>query len=114
MGYEAVNTTGQVDPTIVMRHMVDVTSQKGGIGIVGVYNGGEANFDVGQAFAKGIATNGAVVLPLEHATELTQLIAAGKAWPSFIVIGTIGIGEAPEYYARFARPKETKVVIEFP
>lgn len=114
VGYEAENSTGQVDSSIVMRQMVNVTAARGGIGIVGVYSSGQADMDIGQAFGKAISVSGGVILPLQHAAELVQLISSGRASPGFIVSSTIGIEEAPTYYNRFDKRQETKVVIQFP
>jgi threonine dehydrogenase-like Zn-dependent dehydrogenase len=111
VGFEAVNATGQVDASITLRQALNVTAPKGGIGIVGLFSGGLNDFDIGQAFEKSIAVDGGVVLPLQVASELVPLITSGKAKPSFIVSSVIDIEEAPEYYARFSRHEESKVVI---
>ena len=111
VGYEAENATGQIDSSITLRQALNVTAPRGGIGIVGVFNLGLNNFDIGQAWNKSIAVDGGVVLPLQVASELVPLIESGKAKPSFIVSSIIDIEEAPEYYARFSKREETKVVI---
>jgi threonine dehydrogenase-like Zn-dependent dehydrogenase len=111
VGYEAVNATNQTDASITLRQALNVTAPRGGIGIVGLFSGGLNGFDIGQAFEKTIAVDGGVVLPLQVASELVPLITSGKAKPSFIVSSIIDIEEAPEYYARFSRHEETKVVI---
>lgn len=111
VGYEAENATGQVDSTITLRQALNVTANRGGIGVVGVLNEGLNNFDIGQAFEKAIAITGSVVLPLQVASEVVPLVRSGRAKPSFIVSSVIDIEEAPEYYARFDRREETKVVI---
>lgn len=112
VGYEAENTTGQIDASITLRQALNVTATRGGIGIVGLFNEGLNSFDIGQAFEKSIAVDGGIVLPLQQvAAELVPLVRSGKAKPSFIVSSIIDIEEAPEYYARFSRREETKVVI---
>lgn len=111
VGFEAVNATGQVDPSITLRHALNVTAPRGGIGILGLFSEGLNNFDIGQAFEKSIAVRGGVVLPLQVASELVPLISSGKAKPNFVVSSIIDIEEAPEYYARFSRHEESKVVI---
>jgi threonine dehydrogenase-like Zn-dependent dehydrogenase len=113
VGFEAETASGDVDATIVPRSLLNVTAPSGGIGIVGLYSAGLSNFDIGQAFEKTIAVNGGVVLPLQVASELVPLITSGIAKPSFIVSSVIDIEDAPEYYARFNRREETKVVIKF-
>ncbi|KAM5344112.1 hypothetical protein ACJ41O_012649 [Fusarium nematophilum] len=115
VGYEAVNAQGEVELGIVLRNMVNVTSNYGGIGVAGVYLGDEAtSMSLTQFWRKGLTMGSGIVLPLQHATELVRLIASGSASPSFIVSSTIGIEEVPEYYRRFDQHLETKVVIQFP
>ncbi|KAF2830048.1 GroES-like protein [Ophiobolus disseminans] len=112
VGYEAETASGEVDASITLRQMVNVTAQRGGMGIVGLFNATVSDFSIGSAFEKAIAINGGIVLPLvEVAAELVPLIASGQAHPSFIVSSIIGIEQAPEYYARFNRREETKVII---
>lgn len=113
VGFEAENATGQVDASITLRQALNVTAPRGGIGIVGLFSQGLNNFDIGQAFEKAIAVDGGIVLPLQMASELVPLVRSGRAKPSFIVSSVIDIEEAPEYYARFSRREETKVVIRF-
>ncbi|KAH8589879.1 alcohol dehydrogenase [Bisporella sp. PMI_857] len=115
VGYEAVNAQGEVELGIVLRNMMNITSDYGGIGVVGVYLGEETTtISMTQFWRKALTMGSGIVLPLQHATELVQLIASGRASPSFIVSATIGIEETPEYFRRFDQHLETKVVIEFP
>ncbi|KAF7556167.1 hypothetical protein G7Z17_g1613 [Cylindrodendrum hubeiense] len=115
VGYEAVNAQGEVELGIVLRNMMNVTSRYGGIGVVGVYLGNEQlSMSMTQFWGKALRMDSGIVLPLQHATELVQLIQSGRASPSFIVSSTIGIEEAPEYYRRFDQHLESKVVIVFP
>jgi threonine dehydrogenase-like Zn-dependent dehydrogenase len=112
VGFEAETANGTVDASIVLREMVEVTAPGGGMGIVGLYNDTLSDFNIGGAYVKQIAINGGIVLPLQGvASELVPLITSGRAHPSFIVSSIIDIEEAPEYYARFSRREETKVVI---
>ncbi|KAJ4142814.1 hypothetical protein NW754_010253 [Fusarium falciforme] len=113
VGYEAENAQGEVDSAIVLRHLLNVTGPAGGIGVLGLYNVDETNFDIGRAFSSRISVTAGVVLPLQVASELVPLITSGKASPSFIVSSVIDIEDAPEYYTRFSRRQETKVVIRF-
>jgi threonine dehydrogenase-like Zn-dependent dehydrogenase len=88
------------------------TADGGGMGIVGLFNDTLNDFSIGTAYTKQIAINGGIVLPLQGvASELVPLITSGRAHPSFIVSSIIDIEDAPEYYARFSRREETKVVI---
>jgi threonine dehydrogenase-like Zn-dependent dehydrogenase len=115
VGYEAVNSTGQVDSGITMRQLANVTAAQGGIGVLGIHVGSGAmrNFDIGQVYSKGLSLEGGGVLPLQVASQLVPLVVSGRATPSFIVSSVIGIEEAPQYYARYNSLLETKVVIRF-
>ncbi|RAR10089.1 GroES-like protein [Stemphylium lycopersici] len=114
VGFEAENANGTVDSSITLREMVEVTAGGGGMGIVGLFNNTLNDFGIGTAYTKNLAINGGIVLPLQGvARELVPLVNSGRAHPSFIVSSIIDIEEAPEYYARFSRREETKVVIRF-
>ncbi|KAL5370875.1 hypothetical protein DPSP01_014621 [Paraphaeosphaeria sporulosa] len=114
VGYEAVNAQGEIELGIVIRNMMNVTSDYGGIGVVGVYRGDETTtMSMTQFWRKALTMGSGIVLPLQHATELVQLIASARAKPSFIVSATIGI-EVPKYFRRFDQHLETKVIVEFP
>ncbi|KAM0548765.1 hypothetical protein ACHAPJ_009761 [Fusarium lateritium] len=112
VGFEAENAQGEVDSEIILRSLVTVTGQRGGIGIVGVYNNA-TDLDYGTAYNKRVTINGGIALPLEVASELVPLVNSGIAKPGFIVSSIINIEDAPEYYRRFDRRQETKVVIKF-
>ncbi|CAG9983061.1 unnamed protein product [Clonostachys byssicola] len=113
VGFEAVDAKGNVDAGLVLRQAVNVTAQRGGIGIVGLYNSTLTDFGIGSVFEKGLRVQGGVVLPLQGvAQELVPLVASGKLKPSFIVSSIISLEDAPEYYHRFDHHKETKVVIQ--
>ncbi|KAF4965408.1 hypothetical protein FSARC_6786 [Fusarium sarcochroum] len=114
VGSEAINATGQIDVTSLMNNLINVTTPFGGISIMGGFTGGEGNFDIGKAFTKGLSTVGGLSLPLERASQLLPLIAAGSVNPSFVVSSTIDIEQASEYYRRFDKHEETKVIIRFP
>lgn len=113
VGYEGIHANGTVDAGIVLHQAVNVTAQRGGIGVVGLYNSSLGDFGIGSVFEKALTVQGGVVLPLQGvAQELVPLVASGKAKPSFIVSSIIDLEEAPEYYSRFNRHEETKVVIQ--
>ncbi|THX06976.1 GroES-like protein [Aureobasidium pullulans] len=114
VGYEARLPNGTMDESITLRQLVNVTANQGGIGVVGLHNNGTYNFDIGTVFNKALTIQGGIVLPLQQvAAELVPLMTSGRANPSFIVSSVIGIEQAPEYYARFSRHEESKVVIRF-
>ncbi|KAL4901006.1 hypothetical protein BDW74DRAFT_182339 [Aspergillus multicolor] len=113
VGYEAVDSSGAVDPGITVRQLINVTAARGGIGVVGLFSSGQADIDYGAAYAKKVSVNGGIVLPLQVASEIVPLINSGQVHPGFIVSSVIGIEEAPEYFGRFERAEESKVVISF-
>lgn len=116
VGFEAEDAQGNVNSSIVLRQAGQVVAPQGGIGVVGVYGNGNQTqtVDVRSLFTRGFSVRGGISSPLSLGTEMLNLITAGKVRPSSIVSATIGIEQAPEYYARFDRREETKVVIEFP
>lgn len=113
VGFEARNAAGEVQSTVVLDNAVAVTGSYGGIGMLGVY-GSNQTFPVGDFWGKALTMGSGIVLPLQFADELVQLVSSGRASPHFVVSASIGIEEAPEYYSRFDRHEESKVVIRFP
>lgn len=119
VGYEAINATGAEDSEVTLRNLIRVTAAHGGIGVVGLFgsfaaggpDAGNAGIPYGDAYSKRVSIDGGVVLPLQMAGEIVPLIESGQARPSFIVSSVIGLEQAPEYYGRFNRTEESKVVI---
>ncbi|KAI8725710.1 PKS-ER domain-containing protein [Fusarium sp. LHS14.1] len=116
VGWEAEDAQGNVNSSIVLHQAGQVVAPQGGIGIVGVYGAGDQaqTVDIKPLFLDGFSVRGGISAPLALGTEMLNLISAGKVRPSSIVSAVIDIEQAPEYYARFDRRQETKVVIEFP
>ncbi|KAL4897043.1 hypothetical protein BDV59DRAFT_83842 [Aspergillus ambiguus] len=128
VGMEAVNRDGIIDEGIVTENMVAVAAIQGGIGQVGVYMAQESSpgaplgdtlspnisFPITDFFEKHLRYEAGVVDPKVVAPELVELIASGRAHPSFIASAVIDIEEAPRYYERFDRHEEIKVYIRFP
>lgn len=116
VGWEAEDAQGNVNSSIVLHQAGQVVAPQGGIGVVGVYGAGNQTqaVDLRPLFMGGFSVRGGVSAPLDLGTEMLNLIAAGKVHPGSIVSAVINIEQAPEYYARFSRRQETKVVIEFP
>ncbi|KAK2051144.1 GroES-like protein [Colletotrichum caudatum] len=128
VGMEALNSKVEMDESVVVRQMIEVAHFGGGIGQLGVYRSQESSpgapygsdisstipFSVSAFFAKGLSFRTGAVDPKEYAPQLIDLINSGKAHPSFVISAVIGINDAPEYYDRFNRKKETKVAIYFP
>ncbi|KAI8711057.1 putative Alcohol dehydrogenase [Fusarium sp. LHS14.1] len=128
VGMESLNANLEIDEDILIHQMVAVTHASGGLGIVGVYLAGpdspssprgstispNATLEMTQFFSKRLQMRAGPVDPKDVAADLVQLVTAGKARPSFITSSTISIEDAPEYYQRFNKTKETKVFIQFP
>ncbi|KAL4910560.1 hypothetical protein BDW74DRAFT_184438 [Aspergillus multicolor] len=129
VGFEAVNATGHRTDGIVPRNLLSVAAQQGGIAIAGVYTGGENStqgapladqipaqvpFSVSSLWEKALTVGSGIVLPLEHAQGLVDLVAADRATPSFVISSVIDIEDAPEYYRRYSDHLEHKIVIRFP
>ncbi|KAK5311760.1 hypothetical protein LTR93_011602 [Exophiala xenobiotica] len=113
VGFEGIAANGTVDAGFVLRQAVNVTAQRGGIGILGLYNSSLSDFSIGSVCEKALRVEGGVVLPLQGvAQELATLVTSGKAKPGFIVSSIIDLEEAPEYFARFNQHEEIKVVIQ--
>ncbi|KAJ9215214.1 hypothetical protein DTO166G4_3099 [Paecilomyces variotii] len=128
VGFESVNAAGQRDDGLVPRNLIAVTANQGGIAIAGVYTGGqnstrgaprassipaEVPLSVSSLWEKALTVGSGIVLPLEHAQALVDLVASERATPSFVVSSIIDIEQVPEYYRRFSDHREHKVVIRF-
>lgn len=127
VGYEAVNENLEPEENVILRHMVAVLANGGGIGGIGIYNSQRNSsgvplgakyppligFPVAEFFGKRLTWRAGGVNIREIAPELVQLVASGIAKPGFVFSRTIGIEEAPEYYRRFDQHEETKVAISF-
>lgn len=127
IGYEAVNANLRHEQNIVINNMISVTAQGGGIGEIGWFTVSENSsgtprgstmsptieFPISEFFDKGLSIRSGAVDVLPWASTLVDLIASGRARPGLIVSSVIGIEDVPEYYERFDRHLETKVMIQF-
>lgn len=128
VGAEAVNTRLERQQNVILNQMIEVTRPRGGIGIVGEHStvgNDTAGAPLGstlqpiyelpfsQLYMKSLSIRGGSVDPKLYAAQLIELIASGKARPSFIISALIDMEEVPEYYERFDRREEVKVVIRF-
>lgn len=128
VGMEAVNARGESEEGIILRNMINVVAQNGGIGQIGVYMRQETSpaaplgdsipqnvpFAISDFFLKHLRYEAGIVDPKVLAPQLVELISAGRARPSFISTAEIRIDEVPRYYERFDRKEEIKVYIHFP
>lgn len=125
VGYQCCDHHRHEVPNLTMNNLVKTVRATGGIGVVGVFiaedpgakdklaKQGQLAFDFGQFWMKGqhIATGQANVKAYNR--QLRDLIAAGKANPSFIVSHELPLDQAPEAYKNFDARKEgwTKVIL---
>ena len=125
VGYQCCDKHRNEVPNLTMNNLVKTVRATGGIGVIGVFIGkdpgakdelakqGQMAFDFGQFWMKGqhIATGQANVKAYNR--QLRDLIAAGKANPSFIVSHELSLEQAPEAYKNFDERKDgwTKVIL---
>ncbi|KAI3527321.1 alcohol dehydrogenase GroES-like domain-containing protein [Colletotrichum filicis] len=128
VGIEALNSTLEHQPNIILNQMVNLTHVGGGIGQVGVYMAQPdspgsplgstfspiAEFPLSDFFGKRLKFQAGPVDPKVYAPMLVELISSGKASPHFIASASISIEDVPAYYARFNAHDEIKVFISFP
>jgi threonine dehydrogenase-like Zn-dependent dehydrogenase len=128
VGAEAMNNRLERQQNVILNQMIEVTRPRGGIGIVGEHSTVGNNtagaplgstlepiyeFPFSQLYMKSLSIRGGSVDPKLYAAQLIDLIASGKARPSFIISALIDMEEVPEYYERFDKREEVKVVIRF-
>ena len=125
VGYQAHDPQGEEHPNMTLNNLVRSVRFTGTIGVVGVYvpqdpgakddlaKQGEVAFDFGQFWFRG-QTMGSGQCPVKRYNRpLRDLIAAGKATPSWIVSHELTLDEAPDAYEHFDARDEgwTKVVL---
>ncbi|MFE4599961.1 glutathione-independent formaldehyde dehydrogenase [Kitasatospora indigofera] len=116
VGYQAHDPQGQEDASLTLNGLIEAVRFCGDIGVVGVFlpedpGGGDAQgeleakgkvpIDFGMMWFKGqrMGTGQAPVKRYNRA--LRDLIAAGRAEPSFVVSHELGLDQAPEAYEHF-------------
>jgi glutathione-independent formaldehyde dehydrogenase len=125
VGWQAHDPQGTEHPNLPMNQLVASVRATGAIGVVGVYvpadpgspdelgREGRIAFDFGLFFQKGLRMGSGQANVKAYNRQLRDLIAAGRATPSFLVSHEVGLDEAPNAYAHFdARDQGwTKVVL---
>ncbi|WP_454140900.1 glutathione-independent formaldehyde dehydrogenase [Microbacterium lacticum] len=126
VGYQAHDPQGNEDPAVTLNMLINSVRFTGGIGTVGVFvpqdpggkddlaKQGKVAIDFGTHWFKG-QTMGSGQCPVKrYNRQLRDLIAAGKATPSWIVSHEISLDQAADAYKNFdARSKGwTKVLIK--
>ena len=126
VGYQAHDPQGDEHPNMTLNSLVRSVRFTGGIGAVGVYvpqdpggadqlaQQGQVAFDYGLHWFKG-QTLGSGQCPVKkYNRRLRDLVAGGKATPSFIVSHELPLTQGPDAYAHFDARDDgwTKVVLK--
>lgn len=125
VGWQAHDADGHELPAVTMNNLVRSVRATGAIGAVGVFvmsdtrspdqlmRKGEVAFDIGMFFQKGLRIGSGQTSVKAYNRRLRDLIAAGRAQPSFLVSHNLGLDEAPDAYQHFDQRDEgwTKVVL---
>ena len=112
-------------PNIVLNNLIATVRPTGAIGIPGLYvpsdpggvdeaaKRGALSINFGKLFEKGLSLGTGQCNVKQYNAYLRDMIAAGRASPSFVVSHEIGLDEAPDAYRKFDMRVEgyTKVII---
>jgi glutathione-independent formaldehyde dehydrogenase len=126
VGYQAHEPDGQEQANLTMNRLVASVRFTGKIGNVGVFvpkdpggsdelaKQGRIAFDYGMFWFKGQHIGSGQAPVKKYNRQLRDLIAAGKAEPSFIVSHELPLDQAPEAYKHFDARDDgwTKVVLK--
>ena len=126
VGYQAHDPQGTEDPAMTLNRLIQSVRITGGIGVVGVFlpadpGGPDANakegkiaIDYGQQWLKGQSIGSGQCPVKRYNRQLRDLIAVGKAKPSWIVSHEIPLSEAVDAYQHFGARNDgwTKVVLK--
>src|ERR1700688_4096415 len=126
VGYQAHDVEGHEHPNMTMNNLVSSVRATGQLGVVGVFPSkdpkaedklekhGQIAFDLGNFFEKGLSMGSGQANVKKYNRHLCQLIASGKAKPSFLVSHELPLDEAADAYKHFdARERGwTKVVLK--
>jgi threonine dehydrogenase-like Zn-dependent dehydrogenase len=126
VGYQAHDPQGHEHPNMTMNNLVNSVQPTGRLGVVGVFlphdpggadelaREGEIAFDMGLFWFKGQSMGTGQTNVKAYNRHLRDLIAEGKAKPSFIVSHELPLKEAPDAYRHFDARDEgwTKVILK--
>jgi glutathione-independent formaldehyde dehydrogenase len=126
VGYQAHDPEGNEHPNDTLNKLVKSVRFTGRIGSIGVFvpqdpggpddlaKHGQVAFDYGMYWFKGQHIGSGQAPVKKYNRQLRDLIAAGKAEPSFIVSHELPLDQAPEAYKHFDARDEgwTKVVLK--
>jgi glutathione-independent formaldehyde dehydrogenase len=125
VGWQAHEPQGEEHPELTLNNAVRAVRATGEIGVVGVFvpqdpnspdalgREGKLAFDMGTFFQKGLSMGSGQCNVKAYNRQLRDLIAAGKAEPSFVVSHNLSLDEGPDAYRHFDRREDgwTKVVL---
>ncbi|MFG3044653.1 glutathione-independent formaldehyde dehydrogenase [Streptomyces sp. NPDC048202] len=127
VGYQAQtgDDSGHEEPAIVLNQLVETVRPTGRLGIPGLYvpsdpggpdenaKHGQLLVSIGKMFEKGQKMGTGQCNVKKYNRQLRDLIASGRARPSFVVSHELSLEEAPEAYEKFDKRIEgyTKVVL---
>jgi glutathione-independent formaldehyde dehydrogenase len=125
VGYQAHDPEGNENLNLTLNRLVKSVRFTGEIGVVGVFvpqdpgapdelsKQGKAAFDFGEFWFRGQKLGSGQCPVKRYNRQLRDLIAGGKATPSWIVSHELGLDEAPDAYEHFDKRDEgwTKVVL---
>ena len=126
VGYQAHDPGGEEHPDDTLNKLVQSVRFTGRIGSIGVFvpqdpggvdelaQQGRVAFDYGMFWFKGQHIGSGQAPVKKYNRQLRDLIAAGKAEPSFIVSHELPLGQAPDAYEHFDARDDgwTKVVLK--
>lgn len=126
VGWQAHDPQGHEHPNMTMNNLVQSVRATGRIGVVGVFvpqdpksldelgQQGQIAFDLGLFFQKGLRLGSGQANVKAYNRHLRDLIAAGRAKPSFLVSHRLPLAEAPDAYNHFDRRDDgwTKVILK--
>jgi glutathione-independent formaldehyde dehydrogenase len=126
VGWQAHDPEGNEQPNLTMNNLVKSVRATGSIGVVGVFvpedphshnelgKQGQIAFDFGLFFQKGLRMGTGQANVKAYNRYLRDLIAVGRAKPSFIVSHRLSLDEAPNAYQHFDQREHgwTKVILK--
>ena len=126
VGWQAHDPAGHEVPNDTLNKLVKSVRPTGAIGVVGVFvpqdpNAGDAlmkkgqiAFDLGLFFYKSLRMGSGQTPVKAYNRNLCQLIATGKARPSFLISHELPLHQAPDAYRHFDAREDgwTKVVLK--
>jgi len=126
VGFQAHDPQGHEHPNLTMNNLVKSVRPTGGIGVIGVFvpkdpqgpdelsKQGQIAFDMGLFFQKGLSMGSGQANVKAYNRHLRDLIAIGKAKPSFLVSHKLPLHDAPDAYQHFDARDDgwTKVILK--